>query len=128
MDKFTFMKRAFAWTAIVSAIAFIIVGFVAPIEAEMSVFGHWLKVFFGWVFVTVILEVFMFTIGQVAYHWKDDYRKKYGEHWFREGVKEDIAYIKSQITGKKVLKVIGIYVGFFAACLLIFDLLELLVP
>ena len=127
-ERIKFMKRWFAWTAILSAIAFIIVGFLAPVEAGMSQFGHWLKTFFGWCWVTAILETFVYTIAQVAWHWKDDYKTKYGKRWFIEGIKDDLRYIKEQVTWKKVLKTVGIYVAFFAACLVVFYLLELLVP
>ena len=128
MDKYKFMKWAFALTAIVSMIVFVIVGAKSPIEAGMSPFGHFLKVFFMWAFVTIILETFMYTLGQLAYHWMDDYKEKYGKKWFIEGIKEDFKYIKEQVTWKKVLKYVGIYVGFFAACLLVFGILEYLVP
>jgi uncharacterized membrane protein len=127
-DKLTFMKKWAVWTAVLSAIAFVFVGIFSPIEAGMSLFGHILKVIFGWAWVTVILETFVYTIGQVAYHWKKDYHDKYGEHWFKEGVKEDWAYIKENVTWKKTLKILGIFVAFFLACGLIFFLLELLVP
>lgn len=128
VDKLTFMKRAAIGTAVVSAIAFVLVGIFSPIEAGMSLFGHIMKCIFGWAWVTVILETFMYTIGQVAYHWSKDYHDKYGEHWFKEGVKEDWNYIKEKVTWKKTLKVLGIFVAFFLACGLIFFLLELLVP
>ena len=128
MDKLKFMKRAFALTAILSAVVFTIVGIFSPIEAGMSVFGHVLKTIFVWAGVTVILEVFTFTLGQIAYHWKKDYKDLYGERWFINGIKDDWAYIKETVTWKKVLKVIGIYIAFFAVCLLVFWLLELIVP
>lgn len=126
--KIKFMKRAFALTAIVSAVVFIIVGATAPVEAGMSTFGHWLKTFFGWCWVTAILETFMYTIGQVAWHWMDDYKQLYGSRWFIEGVKADFKYIREQVTWKKVLKYVLIYVGFFAVCLGIFAAIECLVP
>ena len=128
MEKIKFMKRWFAWTAILSAIVFVIVGFFAPVEAGMSQFGHWFKTFFGWCWVTAILETFVYTIAQVAWHWKEDYKDKYGDKWFIEGIKEDFRYIKEQVTWKKVFKYIGIYVLFFVVCLGIFYVLELLVP
>lgn len=127
-DKLTFMKKWAVWTAVLSAIAFVFVGIFSPIEAGMSLFGHILKVIFGWAWVTVILETFVYTIGQVAWHWKDDYKTKYGDKWFKEGIKEDWAYIKENVTWKKTLKILGIFVAFFLACGLIFFLLELLVP
>ncbi len=64
MDKkLKFMKWAFILTAIASAIVFVIIGATAPIEAGMSKAGHLLKTFFMWVFVTAILETFMYTLG-----------------------------------------------------------------
>lgn len=129
MDKkIKFMCWAFALTAIVSAIVFVFVGLKAPVEAGMSPFGHWLKTFFMWVWVTAILETLMYVAGQIAYHWMDDYKEKYGKKWFTEGIKEDFAYIKEQVTWKKVLKTVGIYIGFFAICLVVFAALEYLVP
>ena len=122
------MKWAFALTAIASAIVFAIIGATAPVEAGMSPFGHWLKVFFGWVWVTAILETFMYVLGQVAYHWKDDYKAKYGDRWFVEGIKEDFRYIRDNVTWKKALRTAGIYAAFFAVCLVIFAALEYLVP
>ena len=109
-------------------IVFIIIGATAPVEAGMSPFGHMLKTFFMWVWVTAILETFMYTVGQVAYHWVDDYKTLYGDRWFVEGVKADFRYIREQVTWRKVLKYVLIYAGFFAACLLVFGVLELLVP
>lgn len=128
MDKLNFMKKVFALTAIVSAIVFIIVGATAPVEAGMSLFGHWLKTFFMWVWVTVILETMMYTIGQVSWHWMDDNKDKYGDKWFTEGIKDDWRAIKEQFTWRGFFKYVGIYVAFFAVCLLIFGVLEYLVP
>lgn len=129
MDKkIKFMFRAAVVTAALSAIAFVILGSTAPVEAGMSLFGHWLKTFFMYCWVTVILETFVYVLGQVAYHWKDDYKQKYGDRWFIEGIKEDVRYIKEQVTWKKVLKTIGIYVLFFAVCLLFFGVIEYFVP
>ena len=128
LNMLTFMKKAALWTAIVSAIAFVFVGIFCPIEPGMSVFGHIMKCVFGWALVTVILETMMYTIGQIAFHWMKDYRKKYGKKWFWMGVKEDWAYIKSQVTWKKFFKVLLWFVGFFLACGLIFFLLELIFP
>lgn len=128
MDKMKFMKTAAGLTALVSAIAFVIVGAKSPVEAGMSMFGHWLKTFVMWAFVTVILETFVYTLGQFVYHWADDYKDKYGKGWFKAGIKEDLAYVREKVTWKKVLKYVLIYAGFFALCLLIFGALEYLVP
>lgn len=121
------MKWAFALTAILSAVVFTFVGIFSPIEPGMSVFGHVMKTIFVWAFVTVILEVFMFSLGQIAYHWTKDYKDKYGKRWFIEGIKDDLRYIKEHVTWKKVLKTIGIYALFFAVCLGIFYILDLFV-
>lgn len=129
MDKkLKFMKWAFALAAIASMIAFAIIGAKSPIEAGMSVFGHWLKTFFMWCWVTVIIEVFVYVLGQVAHDWADEYKDKYGKSWFWKGIKDDFAYIKERVTWRKVLKYVLIYAGFFAACLLVFGVLEYLVP
>lgn len=128
MDKLKFMKWAFIGTAILSAIAFVLVGIFAPIEAGMSLFGHIMKCIFGWAFVTVILETFMYTLGQLAYHWADDYKKKYGKGWFWKGLKEDLAYLGDNITWKKTFKVLMTFVIFFACAGVVIFLLELLVP
>ena len=122
------MKWAFIGTAILSAIAFVLVGIFAPIEAGMSLFGHIMKCIFGWAFVTVILETFMYTLGQRAYHWADDYKKKYGKGWFWKGLKEDLAYLGDNITWKKTFKVLMTFVIFFACAGVVIFLLELLVP
>ena len=122
------MKWAFIGTAILSAIAFVLVGIFAPIEAGMSLFGHIMKCIFGWAFVTVILETFMYTLGQLSYHWADDYKKKYGKGWFWKGLKEDLAYLMDNITWKKTFKVLMTFVIFFACAGVVIFLLELLVP
>ncbi len=125
MNKYKFMEWAFALTAIASAIVFIIVGIKAPIEPGMSVFGHWLKVFFMWCFVTVILETFMYTIGQIAWFWREDYKDKYGKGWFWKGIRDDIHYLKTEVNWKKVLIT---FIVFFGIAFAIIGLLELIVP
>lgn len=124
MTLLQFMKRAAIWTAVVSAIAFVIVGIFSPIEAGMSVFGHALKTFFGWCWVTVILEVLMYSFGQLLYAWINEKKERFGKGWFWKGVWEDIKSIWHQITWKRVLFVIA----FFAIVLGAFYIVELLVP
>ena len=126
MDKYTFMKRAFIGTAVLSAIAFVLVGIFSNIEPGMTVFGHIMKCVAGWFLVTVILETMMYTLGQIAFHWADDYKDKYGKGWFWKGLKEDWNYIKEQITMRKVLKVLLTFIIFFAACGVLFWGAELL--
>ena len=58
----------------------------------------------------------------------DDYKTLYGNRWFVEGVKADFRYFRENVTWKKVLKTLGIYVLFFAVCLAVFAAIELLVP
>lgn len=128
MDKYKFMKWAFALTAIISAVVFTFVGIFSPIEAGMSVFGHVLKTIVVWYGVTVILETMMFSVGQIAFHWADDYKDKYGKGWFWKGIKDDLRYMREQFTWKKFFKYVGIYILFFAVCLIIFGALEYLVP
>ena len=131
-SKLQFMKKAFLWTAIFSAIVIAVVGIVraltgAPLVEE-TLGQEIAKYVVMWVWVTVILECFTYTLGQVAYHWQDENKEKYGKRWFIEGIKDDFRYIKEQITWKKVFKTIGIYVLFFAALFAIFGLLELIFP
>ena len=64
--KIKFMWRVAALAALLSAIVFVIIGLTAPVEAGMGMFGHWLKTFFGWCWVTAIVETFVYVLGQVA--------------------------------------------------------------
>ena len=57
MNKYQFMKGAFIWTAVLSAIAFILVGIFCPIEPGMTVFGHIMKCVFGWAFIRMSIRV-----------------------------------------------------------------------
>ena len=123
MDKYTFMKRAFIGTAVLSAIAFVLVGIFCPIEPGMTVFGHIMKCVFGWAFVTVILETMMYSAGQIAFFWYRDYKEKYGKGWFWKGLKEDLQYLKNNVPWLKVLLT---FIIFFAACGVLFWGAELL--
>ena len=113
MDKLTFMKRAFLWTAIISAVVFTIVGILSP-NLEGSVAGHIGKTVVMWMWVTVILLCLVYTLGQVAYDWSHGYKEKYGKGWFLAGIREDIQWIRENVTWKGVLKVIGTYLLFAA--------------
>ena len=128
MDKLHFLKKAFLWTAIVSAIVFTAVGFIAPIEAGMSVFGHILKTFVMWVWVTIILEVFTYYLAQLLYDRNHGYKEKYGKDWFWKGIMEDLAYIKEKWSWKKAGRVALTYLLFFAVVLGMFYLLDRIVP
>lgn len=61
-----------------------------------------------------ILETFWYSLGQIAYHWMDDYKDKYGKGWFWKGIKDDLAYLKSQCTWKNIGRILLYYVIFFA--------------
>lgn len=118
------MKKAAIWTAVLSAIAFVIVGICSPIEPGMSVFGHVMKTFVMWLFVLVILEVLMYSFSQLLHAWINEKKDRHGKGWFWKGVREDIKSIWGQITWKRV----GFTVLFFAVVLAVFYILELLVP
>lgn len=120
---FQFMKKLAVWTAIILAIIFIFVGIKSPIEPGMSVFGHVLKTFFGCCWVTMIVEVIMYSFGQFLYAWIEEKKENFpnDKWWFFKGVWEDIKRIWHQITWKRV----GFVVGFFAIVLFIFYILEL---
>ena len=119
-----FMKKVAIITAVLSAIAFVLVGIFSPIEPGMSIFGHALKTFVGWLFVTVILETIMYSFGQFLYGWIIEKKERHGKWWFWKGVWEDIKRVKRQITWKRV----GIVVAFFAIVLALIYVLELIVP
>ena len=67
-----------------------------------------------WMWVTVILLCLVYTLGQVAYDWSHGYKEKYGKGWFLAGIREDIQWIRENVTWKGVLKVIGTYLLFAA--------------
>lgn len=74
--------------------------------------------------IIAILETFWYTLGQVMYHWMDDYKDKYGKGWFWKGIRDDLKYIKDNWSWKKFFKIILIYVVFFG----VFGLLIWLLP
>lgn len=122
------MKRWMVWTAIISAIIFAAVGFIAPIEAGMSVFGHVLKTIVMWAWVTVILEVLAYFFSQLVYDWSHGYKEKYGKWWFFKGVAEDFRYIRDKWDWKKFWRIVLSFVLFFLTVLGVFAVLELIVP
>lgn len=67
MDKLTFMKKFFLWTAVAVAAVMLVIGLCFGKVIEESLFGEIAK----WVVVSVgvigIFEVFAFTIGQIVY-------------------------------------------------------------
>lgn len=70
MDKATFMKRAFLWTAIIAAVIIAVIGlcFGSVIEGSLAEeIGKWIVVGIG---VIAILEVFTYILGPIIYHHK----------------------------------------------------------
>lgn len=67
MDKKTFMKRCALWTAVVVAVVMLILGLCFGKVIEETLFDEIAK----WVVMTVVIigifEVFVYTLGQVAY-------------------------------------------------------------
>lgn len=81
MDKLTFMKRCFLWVGVVSmSIALLLAFFVVVVgghvieESMFAEFCKWIVVGFC---VTIILEVFTYVLGQMAYDFW--YSKKHGD-------------------------------------------------
>ena len=118
------MKRAAVWTAVISAIVFVIVGIFSPIEPGMTVFGHVMKTFAVWIGVTCILEALMYTFGQLLHAWINEKKDRHGKGWFWKGIWEDFKSFLGQITWKRVLFVLG----FFAVVLVLFTVVELIFP
>ena len=122
-EKFKFMLKGAIWIAIIATLIVGGLGLAFGTVIEGSLFAEVAKWAVMDLVIIGILEVFWYTIGQVAYHWTDGYKEKYGKGWFWKGLKEDLAYIKEQTTWKKVLKYVLIYVAFFGVLLLLFWLI-----
>ena len=80
---------------------------------EGSLFAEIAKYALANLGIIVILETLWYTIGQVMYHWMDDYKDKYGKGWFWKGIKDDLKYIKETWSWKKFFKIVLAYVIFF---------------
>lgn len=113
-DKLKFMFKGAIWIAIITTILVATGGLLFGAVIEATLFEEIAKYAFVNLFIIIIFESFWYTLGQVAYHWSDGYKGKYGDEWFTKGIKEDFEYLKKQVTGKKVLKVVLYYVAFFA--------------
>lgn len=125
MSKYEFCKKAFIWAAVLSAIGFIIVGIVSPIEPGMSVFGHVMKCIFGWAWWTIIVETILYSGSQFFYWWMDAHKEKYGKGWFWKGIKEDIQNLKTDVDWKKVVVTCLIFIICFLS---VAGLLEFIFP
>lgn len=125
MDKkVKFMVKGAIWIAVITTIIVATLGILFGSVIEGSLFAEIAKYAVGNLGIICILETFWYTLGQIAYHWSDDYKQKYGKGWFWKGIKEDWQYIKEQTTWKKVGKVLLYYVIFFA----IFGLIIWILP
>ena len=122
-EKVKFMLKGALWIAIICTIVVAACGLIWGSVIEGSLFAEIAKYAVGNLGIICILETFWYTLGQIAWHWMDDYKEKYGKGWFWKGIKEDWNYIKEQTTWKKVGKILLWYVGFFAVVGLIFWLL-----
>ena len=122
-DKVKFMLKGAMWIAIITTLVVAGIGLIWGSVIEGSLFAEVAKWAVMNLVIVGILESFWYTLGQIAYHWTKGYKDKYGKEWFVKGFEEDMAYLKEQITWKKVLKYVLIYVGFFAVFGLLFFLI-----
>lgn len=121
--KFKFMLKGAIIIAILCTIVVAACGLIWGSIIEGSLFAEIMKYAVGNLGIICILETFWYSLGQIAYHWMDDYKDLYGKGWFWKGIKDDWKYLKSVCTWKKVGKVLLYYVIFFAVCGLIFWIL-----
>lgn len=113
-EKMKFMVKGAIWIAVICTLVVAGCGLLFGTVIEGSLFAEvakWAVMNLG---IIAILETFWYTLGQFLYHWKDDYKEKYGKGWFWKGIKDDLSYFKENATWKKVGRVVLIYVIFFA--------------
>lgn len=113
-NKVKFMLKGAMWVAIICTVVVAACGLIWGKVIEESLFAEIAKYAVVNVGLICILETFWYTLGQIAWHWMDDYKDKYGKQWFWKGLKDDLQYLKETITWKKVGKVLLYYVIFFA--------------
>jgi hypothetical protein len=123
-DKVKFMWKGAIWIAIIATLVLAACGLIWGAVIEGSLLAEIAKYFVMDLVIIAILWTFWYTLGQVAWHWMDDYKEKYGKGWFWKGIKDDLKYIKENTTWKKVGKVVLAYVIFFG----VFGLLIWLLP
>ena len=111
-DKVKFMLNAI-WVAIICIIFVAGVGLIWGSVIEGTLFAEIVKYAVTSLGNIVVLGTIWYAFGQVTFHCSDDYKKKYGEDWFWQGIKEDVQYIKDIWSWKKFWKVILAYVIFF---------------
>lgn len=112
-DKVKFMWKGAIWIAVITTIVLAACGLIWGSIIEGSLFAEIIKYFVADLGLIAIFWTLWYTIGQLTWHWCDDYKTKYGKDWFRKGIKEDLMYIKAGWSWKKFWKVILAYVIFF---------------
>ena len=115
-SKLKFMLKGALWIAIGCTIIVAACGLIWGSVIEGSLFAEIAKYAVGNLGIICILETFWYTLGQICYFWQKDYREKYAgdKWWFFKGIRDDLVYLKEQITWKKVGKILLYYVIFFA--------------
>ena len=112
-DFRNFMIKGAIWVAVICTIVVAACGLIWGSIIEGSLIAEIGKYAVMNLGIIAILETFWYTLGQVAFHWSDEYKEKYGKGWFWKGIKEDLKYIKDNWNWKKFWKVILTYVIFF---------------
>ena len=115
-DQNTFKKFMVNGAIIVAVLCTIVVagcGLIWGSIIEGSLFAEIAKYALVNLGIIAILETLWYTIGQVMYHWMDNYKDKYGKGWFWKGIKDDLKYIKETWSWKKFFKIVLAYVIFF---------------
>ena len=108
-----FMIKGAIWVAVICTIVVAAVGLIWGSVIEGSLIAEIGKYAVMNLGIIAILETFWYTLGQIAFHWKDEYKTKYGKGWFWKGIKEDLQYIRDNWSWKKFWKVVLTYVIFF---------------
>lgn len=112
-DFRNFMIKGAIWVAVICTIVVAACGLIWGSIIEGSLIAEIGKYAVMNLGIIAILETFWYTLGQVAFHWSDEYKEKYGKGWFWKGIKEDLKYMKDNWNWKKFWKVILTYVIFF---------------
>lgn len=108
-----FMVKGAIWIAVICTIVVAACGLIWGSIIEGSLIAEIGKYAVGNLGIIVILETFWYTLGQLLFHWSDEYKEKYGKGWFWKGIKEDLKYMKDNWNWKKFWKVVLTYVIFF---------------
>ena len=112
-DFRNFMIKGAIWVAVICTIVVAACGLIWGSIIEGSLIAEIGKYAVGNLGIIVILETFWYTLGQLLFHWSDEYKEKYGKGWFWKGIKEDLKYMKDNWNWKKFWKVVLTYVIFF---------------